>query len=696
MMKVILSSVLWLCLSFAAVGQSSVTSTHSTATLVSEVESLVPGKPFWLGLHLEPIDEWHIYWENPGDSGAATSFDWQVEGDFSFDKALYPVPHKLPYDPLLNYGFEGPSTLLVRVVPPKQIAGLTTITLDAEWLVCKVECIPQFGTFTIDLPLGDGTKIDANKDLFAAARDALPEPGYWGAELSVNGGESLLTVFLSDDEIADVANASYFPREGGVTEYAAPQIVEIAENGLLIRLKRFAGDVMPASGDGVLVVDQLDGSTIAADLIGVPIVDPTPVLATASQGASSPNTQAQASFSAILAAIGGAFLGGLILNLMPCVFPVLSLKAFAVIQGGGLSDSERKAEAWAYTAGILSSFLVVVGALVALREGGTAVGWGFQLQSPLFLALMAVLMTLLGLSMAGMFDITTGFDDAGQGLASQGGKRGAFFTGVLATLVATPCTGPFMATAIGFAMAQPLPILLTIFLMLGFGLAFPFLLLSYSPRLAKLLPRPGGWMETVKQALSFPLFLTAAALLWVFTGVAGADAMLQLLAAIIGVIFAIWLLQQGQAIWLKGGAAIVAVFALYGVYGSADLSGYETNQSADAAQPQNDNAYSAELLAASIGGDQPVFAYFTADWCITCKVNERVALFREETQDHFQSLNVKIIKGDWTNRNAEIAEILEEYGRAGVPMYLYFPAGSTEAVILPEVLTVGIIKKTVS
>ncbi len=380
-----------------------------------------------------------------------------------------------------------------------------------------------------------------------------------------------------------------------------------------------------------------------------------------------------------------ALFGGLILNLMPCVFPVLSLKAFAFLSANYKTEANRRLEGVAYTLGIWVSFMVIVGVLVALRAGGAAIGWGFQLQEPLFVALMMVLMTFVALSLSGFFNISFGAESAGQTLAAREGIQGAFFKGVLAALVATPCTAPLMAPAIGFALTQPLITVFVVFSLLAIGLALPFLALSFIPAFARLMPKPGAWMEKMKEALAFPLYLTAAWLLYIFDRQVGAVATLLLLAGLITSIFGIWLSKQGEGKVLR---AFAILFVLGGVAFIASKPwGDLTEQAAEVAE--DSQPYSDQRVAELVDEGKPVFAYFTADWCITCKVNERVVLATDEVQAAFKGGGITVLKGDWTNRNAEIAAVLARYGRAGVPLYLYFPAGSGEAVVLPELLTKG-------
>lgn len=647
---------------------------HSRAVLSSEVTQVGSGDTVWLAFTVSPRDGWHTYWKNPGDSGAPIILDWRFEhGELAGD-TLFAAPHRIPYGPLMNYGFEGRQTLLIPVKAGK--AGVSGV-LEAEWLVCEVECVPQIGEFTVTVPGGPTVSDPGSEALFTNARAALPDPSFWSALLTTGPQTATLTLFMDKGELAGFQTAYFYPETEGVLEYAGEQSVGISEQGLTLTFNRPSGAPTVANANGVVEFTLNDGSSEFYSL--------EPVLTSASGTATETSRETQATSNApslpIWQALLFALVGGLILNLMPCVFPVLSLKAFAFVSANYKTDANRRREGWAYTLGIWASFMVIVAALLAIRAGGTAIGWGFQLQEPLFVAGLAVLMVLVALSLSGMFNIQFGIEGAGQSFAAREGATGAFFKGVLAALVATPCTAPFMAPAIGFALTQPVLVVLLIFTFLAIGLALPFLLLSYSPALARMMPNPGAWMEKVKQGLAFPMYLTAVWLIYVFDRGVGPIGTFVLLAGIVGIVFAIWLWMQSSGTVVRAVAVLFVALSLYGI-GVEPWEGSEQESGKGASEI----AYSDKVLADAIGGPEPVFAYFTADWCITCKVNERIALFTDTTQAALKENNVLIVKGDWTNRDEEIASLLANYGRAGVPLYLYFPAGEVNPVILPEIL----------
>ncbi|MBV1901652.1 MAG: hypothetical protein KUG56_08270, partial [Kordiimonadaceae bacterium] len=477
---------------------------HSAYRLSLEKGGFIKGETGWLALELMPGEGWHTYWKNPGDSGAAPIFSWKTPEGVTIGNPVFPVPDFIPVGPLMNYGYDGPSTLLFPFhVDAAYSASIASISVAAEWLVCKVECVPQIVDWHFNVSEQEvDAAVNPSGKTFQAARSKLPEAAYWDSNLTISNNNSQLIVFSDVSDVEKIIQASFIPEAEGVLEYAAAQTWEWTPYGLTLNFAREEGQKAPNSGNGILRLLFVNGSVSAFEL--------EPALKLNIRETSETQPQSLASTMPIWQAGLFALLGGLILNLMPCVFPVLSLKAFALVSANYKSLSERRMEGWAYTLGIWASFMLIVGVLVALRASGEAVGWGFQLQEPLFVGLLAILMVIVSLSLTGMFHLEFSFQGAGQSLAMKEGYAGSFFKGVLATLVATPCTAPLMAPAIGFAITQSLPVIILVFSLLAFGLALPFLALSYSDRLAKMMPRPGAWMEKVKQGLAFPMLLTAA------------------------------------------------------------------------------------------------------------------------------------------------------------------------------------------
>ncbi len=651
---------------------------HSEIRVVAERDSLVIGETTWLAIEITPRDGWHTYWKNPGDSGAAPILKWGETPGLTFGTPEFAAPSRIPVEQLVNYGFTGPSVILLPVtVAADQMEGDTTLEFSAEWLVCEVECVPQVGDWRLTVPIAANASLSLESQaLFTAARAKLPEMAYWDAELLIADVSSELTVYADRSELEGLRAVYFYPESEGVASYSGTQVWSFTDDSLLVRIPRDRSGVDPVGANGVL---QLDFETSPSQYFAL-----EPGLKVAEQAGPDGVSVALLADSVMplwQAAIY-AFLGGLILNLMPCVFPILSLKAFAFVAANYKTEAHRRKEGWAYTFGIWISFMVIVAALMILRAGGAAIGWGFQLQDPLFVGLLALLMVLVALSLAGVFTIQLSFQGAGQQFAGREGAQGAFFKGVLATLVATPCTAPLMAPAIGFALTQPIYTVVIVFSLLAFGLALPFLLLSYSARVAAMMPKPGPWMEKVKQGLAFPMLLTAVWLVYVYDLQAGATATFILLAGSVFVAFGVWL-------WGKSTGIIVRAIALLALIGSiAVIIDYSETAAPDVSpEAEAANAYSDARLSGLLDEGKPVFVYFTAEWCITCKVNERMALNRDDTQAALKAKGVTVLKGDWTNKNDEIAAVLARYGRAGVPLYLYFPAGKREAIVLPEIIT---------
>ena len=656
---------------------------HSNVALYAEKTAASSDEPLWLAFRIEPKEGWHSYWKNYGDSGAAPILEWTLPDGVTVGDPLYGVPHRMPVGPLMNYGYEGSSSLLIPLTVSEEFVGQAiNVQLSAEWLVCEIECVPQVGEWSFDIPVGQGDAV--NDGIFTEARSMLPELSYWDATLSVAQNASELLVFVDESELEGLKAAYFYPESEGVALYADEQTWEVSGDGLRLRISR-EGELEPTTANGVLELSFEDGRKAALEL------EPTLNSALSVSGEENTPTQIDQSYNLpIWQAALFAFFGGMILNLMPCVFPVLSLKAFALISANHKTSDGRRKEGWAYTFGIWISFMIIVSVLMILRAGGAAIGWGFQLQDPVFVGLLAILMVIVALSLGGMFNIGLGgAEGAGQALTEKEGLKGAFFKGVLATLVATPCTAPLMAPAIGFALTQSIPTVILVFSMLAFGLAAPFLALSYSETLARMMPRPGAWMEKVKQGLAFPMLLTAVWLVYIFDVQAGGIATMILLMGIIGIAFGLWLWQQTTG---TIGRVISALF----IVGATGYALYQASISSPApvAVDESVYAYTPDTVADLRAEGESVFVYFTAEWCITCKVNEQVALNNSDVKAAFKDKNIKIVKGDWTNRNAEIAEVLAKYGRAGVPLYLYFPSGATEAKVLPEILTPSIVIDT--
>jgi thiol:disulfide interchange protein/DsbC/DsbD-like thiol-disulfide interchange protein len=659
--------------------------------LIAEPAAVAPGQPFWVGLRLRVKEGWHVYWRNPGDSGEAIAIAWQLPPGYAAGPIVWPTPSRIPIAHLVNFGYVGEAVLLVRIVPPAAVAAgaLVDIRADATWLVCEKECIPGGASVALRLPVA-ATGVAAMPDprmraTFEAARARLPQPSPWPASLEVGPDRLTLSLPTSGLKPETIGSAYYFPHADTLVRHAAPQQIEATRDGLTLRLERSALSVTPPTdAGGVLVVEQVSGGGTtrqAFELGNVRI---------AAASASAPPT---ASLAAILQAVVLALLGGLVLNLMPCVFPVLSIKVLALIGHSGGSRQRVRQHGLAYTGGVLAAFAVLGVLLLGLRAAGTEVGWGFQLQSPLAVALLAYVLFAVGLSLSGVFYVGASLQAVGGGAMRRPGLGGSFATGVLAAVVATPCTAPFMATAVGFALTQPAAVALAVMLALGLGLALPFLVLTLAPDLVSRLPRPGAWMDTLKQVLAFPVYATVAWLVWVLGQQVAPSGLFAALIGLVLVALAAWAfnLAQTASLWGRRTALATVAAALIGLVAAlAELDRAGPAGAAQTASAAGYEPFTRQRLADLLAADRPVFVNMTAAWCITCLVNEHAALSSAAVKAAFASRNIAYLKGDWTKRDPEITRVLERHGRSGVPLYLLY-AGGAEPIVLPQILTPAIV-----
>lgn len=685
---------------------------HLSLELLSEDHALTPGGSHWLALHIDHDPDWHTYWRNPGDSGLPTRINWQLPEGFSAGPIQWPFPERLPFGPLTNFGYEGQAWLLSAIQVPEDAKAGSQVTLEAEiaYLVCKEECIPGRAQLAIRLPVTTpATSVSAHVASFSQARQRLPQIH---ADLtgSLSRTDDGLRVRLAGDLPGDFelfpiaediftsapfagwqkvdgalvthhATSDWF---GGLPETAAMLLVDRTTDPA--RAYRFE-----LATDGGAAGATLNGDAAAS--AAAPAGAASDLAATAANIDLAGRGSGTGAMSVWLA-LALALAGGVILNLMPCVFPVLSMKALALVQAG--TDSRRaRREGLLYTAGVLASFSVIGGLLLALRAGGQQVGWGFQLQSPWLVLALAYLMFLLGLALSGVVTLGSGWMNAGQKLAAGDGDRAAFFTGVLACVVAAPCTAPFMGAALGYALAQPAAIAMAVFLALGMGLALPLLLFALVPVLTRWLPRPGPWMETFKQALAFPLYLTAAWLLWVLALQTGAHGVGLALAGVVMVALAAWAWERarwGGAMVARIVAVIALALALALLPVPQRLAPALATVAADTAAPASlSQAWSAERLDRLRQAGEPVLVNMTAAWCITCLANERVALSSDSFGQRLQQHGIHYLKGDWTNHDEAISAYLAQFDRAGVPLYVLYPRGTGPARVLPQILTPGLV-----
>ena len=673
---------------------------HLTADLVAETTSAAPGSTVWVAL-VQKIDKgWHTYWRNPGDAGEATKIVWTLPPGWQAGDIVWATPRRLPVGPIMNYGYEGQVVLPVPIQVPASARPGQTLTLKAAvaLLVCADVCVPADANLQLNLPVAAGTPTPdpAGGPLIAAALAAAPKPQGLSAAFQVAPGSLKLAIAGAPLKGAADQDAYLYPYDDKLIDHAKPQAVDRGPDGLTFSLTpgyAFTQGKAPTEAAGVLVVDG------KAYEIAAP-AGPPPAGAA---GLGPPVKAAPAGGGLTLPlALAFAFLGGLILNLMPCVFPVLSLKA-ASLAGHGGEERSARAQGLAFFAGVLVTFLALGGLLVAVRSGGAAVGWGFQLQSPPVVAGLALIMLAAALNMSGLFEIGTSVQGVGQGLASRGGLVGSAFTGVLAVVVAAPCTAPFMAGALGYALTQPAAVALAVFACLGLGFAAPFTVLAFTPALMRRLPRPGAWMEILKKGLAFPMYGAAAWLVWVLQQQAGAEGLARILAAAVVLAFGAWVYGAAQRRQIAGGRAV----ALYGVAGLAlalsvaavSVGGYASARPAPGqaaaiqapAEGVPSEPWSPERVTALQAQGKPVFVNFTAAWCVTCQVNEKVAFSTGEVARAFRSTGAVYLVADWTNRDAVIAKALADQGRVGVPLYLVYAAGGGAPKVLPQLLTPALV-----
>ncbi|HUR41462.1 MAG TPA: protein-disulfide reductase DsbD domain-containing protein [Verrucomicrobiae bacterium] len=657
---------------------------HIEAELIGENTAWLPGSTQWVALRLAPEPGWHTYWRNPGDSGLATSLEWTLPEGFAAGEILWPYPSRESLGELTNYGYDRETLHLVPIEVPAKLEVSATLHAKAKWLVCKDICIPGEAPLELTLPVAAIVTTDsAAATRFTEARARLPRAEALAGTFAVAGQE--LRLEIGDDALAEAQAAEFFPFDNNLVNHGALQRVSLEPGRVRFAQAQSAYfAAMPPFVEGVLVVRgaetkaytvrALPGevTTVAAPPMVIPPAAPV-----------SPREA-----PGLLLVLGFALLGGLILNLMPCVFPVLAIKAVSVLESRRGDPAAERAHALAYTGGVVASCVAAAAMLLAVRSGGEALGWGFQLQSPVFVAFLAYLLLALGLSLSGVVQFGTQLMGVGQGLTEKNGYLGSFFTGVLAVVVASPCTAPFMGVALGTALTAPPLVALLVFATLGLGLALPFLMLGFFPALGKRLPRPGAWMETFKQAMAFPLYFTVAWLLWVLGRQSGIDAVGLALCGLVLASLALWLWGGAARGRSRAALAALATLASLGLLAHPVIRApAATAKVAEIGQEPWSAARVAELRAQG----RVVFVNFTADWCITCKANEKVALGSDKVRAAFAARKVAWLVADWTSADPAITEALAHYGRNGVPLYLLYPPGGGDAVVLPQLLTPDIV-----
>ena len=663
--------------------RASVKAPHLTVSLLVPEREWYPNGTFDAGLGFELEPGWHVYWINAGDSGEPPAIQWDLPKGITASPLEFPSPKRLPLGPLMDFGYENEVVFPFTLHATFDAPGTAVLRANVSWLVCREVCIPGKALLSVEklvAPVPEGPWGDAKaNELIKTFRGKVPKPLPAGD--SANFRASSKGFLLDVNTGTQQTTAEFFPLDETVITNAAPQPAKPLAHGVELSLTKdenLQGNPQALNG----VVELADGSAY--------VIHATPSLSSSAKAAGMSSTNA----GQIGRAAGLAFLGGILLNLMPCVFPVLFIKGLALVQSSQHERRQLRAHGWVYTLGILVSFWAVVAVLLALRAAGRQLGWGFQFQSPVFLAVMAMLLFFLGLALAGQFEIGLSLTSAGGSLAQKHGYAGSFFTGVLAMVVATPCTAPFMGAAIGYALAHSWLVSFAVFTALGLGLALPYLALAYQPAWTRLLPKPGAWMEILKQAVSVPIFATVIWLVWVFAQIAGTNALIGLLAAFLLLAIAGWVLGRWPG---RTGAATIAVLVVAAavavpVWAVRNFAVEAVKPATEANSQAGWQPFSPELISQLRSQGKPVFVDFTASWCLSCQVNERVILDSAAVQQHLHDSGVALVRADWTNQDAAITEALASLGRSGVPTYAIYPADpSAPPHVLPEVLTQGIV-----
>lgn len=679
---------LLLLLPVSALAETKLVRPNIEVELVADSLSIMPGEPIRVGVLFQPEPGWHVYWKYAGDSGRAPKLKWIVDPGTSVGALKWPIPKRIPVSSLVNFGYEGSVILFREITTSREVGTELSLEVEADWLVCKEECIPGKGTLNLRVAVkGEAPQKSKWYGLFQEAELSIPK----------KSDEVLVTSSVEDSAIKIEARArdGILP-EGGVTFFPSKpkQIINGAEQTVnrfndAIVLTVDASPIIQGDFGGVSGILVADEGWAGEGRPSAIITGEDPVGDVVEFGKKDPM---HGFFFALLL----AFAGGIILNVMPCVFPILSLKVLGILSHSEKERREVRTEWLLFGLGVILSFLVLGGLLLGVRE--SAGGWGFQLQSPGFVYGLAIFVFILGLNLAGVFEVGGSLQRLAGGVHVADGPFGSFLSGILATVLATPCTAPFMGTAIAAAVTMPTGAALSVFAAVGFGMAFPYAAMSLAPRTLSFLPRPGPWMETFKSLMSFPLFATVVWLASVLGNQIGLTGVISLMAALVGVAFGMWLygemtLPVRSRLTRRFGAAIAVIsiaasgFLFFPVAdkgpGSADVYGLVWEP------------YSQARVNELISAKRNIYIDFTAAWCITCQVNKALVFSSDEVKSKFRELNVALVKGDWTSSDPAITRALESYGRNGVPLNIVYIMGEAPT-ILPSVLTPGIVLDALS
>jgi len=668
-MNIIRSLIFLITLSFAFSANASVVTTSQTqASIISDVKTVASGEKFWAVVHLKMQDGWHTYWKNPGDTGMAPQFIWTLPKDFKISEVIFLAPDRHKIEEFIDYGYEKDAWFLFELTATASLPENATsiLSLKANWLVCNEICIPESADLSLVLPTTN-TQGNLSEDSEVIKQLVAKIPQKLGDKISYAVHDKSLSFDFLEKPESNIKSAYFFPLNDNL-EFAEADLGK----KITFNIKSKDGTI-PDNIEGIVSLIDKEGKRLDYEISG-------------EKALSNTLTAQESGSTSIIQAIIFAFLGGIILNLMPCVFPILSLKALAIAKKAYLHPEIVRKQGIYYTLGVVLSFVVLAAIIIGVKIGGQNIGWGYQMQSPLFVALLTILLFFVGLNLSGYFEIPLIFGNLGGKVSSEDNFIGSFLTGVLAVLVATPCTAPFMATAVGFALTQGSIVIITIFVALGLGLALPFMLISLFPSLVKFLPKSGVWLLTFKQLLAFPLYLSAVWLFWVLLREAGEDYATITLIAIVIISFAIWLLQRaGKIAKIFGSLIVIITIALLAILFSLPRT-----------QPVEHIKFSVAEIDKLRKENKAIFVDATADWCITCKINENLVLSTSEIKKAFANKNITYMVADWTHGDEEITKYLQSFKRSGVPIYVYYPPNSGEPIILPQVLTKDIVLQKIS
>lgn len=637
---------------------------QSSVTLLTESNQVGGEETLLVGLEFNLSPGWHTYWENPGDSGEGASIKWNLPSGFKASTILWPGPKRIPVEPLMTYGYEDKALLLTEIKSPKEFSNPVKISAKINWLTCKDICIPQEGQ--VDMTLIKGPKV-ANQFTSKLKEVALTVPKNFPSPYRVSVINEKIFLQFEKEGSRNISEAYFFPKEYGLVNYTADQKLERNDNSFSLELSSAEVQLKTNTLKGVLKL-KVDGIKEFYTL-DLPLEK---------------NTNNPLVTISLLTAIIFAFLGGIILNAMPCVFPILSIKILSFIEQSQGSKEKLFHHGLVFSAGVLTTFLAVSALLIFLRASGEAIGWGYQLQSPWVVSLLIYLFVVIGIVFMGNIVLGSSFGNLGTLVQNQKDLTSSFFTGVLAVVVASPCTAPFMGPALGLALLQPGLKSILIFLALGIGFSLPYLILSIYPQLLSKLPKPGEWMQTLKQIMAFPMWASALWLAWVLSSQVDMQSVFAVLLGALLIALGLWLMEKTQ-----NSASILRRLTLIFSLGLMIFSIWLLPIASDNNSPSlknEENAFSVQKLNSLRSEQKMVFLNFTADWCITCKVNEAIALNQDKVKKVLDEKNIIYLKADWTRKDPEIASMLASYGRTGVPLYLLFPSQG-DPIILPELLT---------